>query len=188
MSDSDRGLADRAVYAATASDARVTFSRQEKQALFRALLDVVPPHRAKLRIFTPLCAAYALWRQYTETSFRPRPCLGGTSFFFVNNQGETFPCGYRGTENLGPFHQFDPASRSADTPCLACDWECFRDPSELFGPITDILAGPSGWRRLLRTDATQRRLWLTDLRYFAACDFFDGRRPPNPAKLARFAS
>lgn len=188
MSDTDRGLADRAVYAATASDARVTFSNPEKQALFKTLLDVVPRHRARLRIFTPLCAAYALWRQYADPDFHPRPCLGGASFFFINNQGDTFPCGYRGNENLGPFHQFDPDRLPSASPCLACDWECFRDPSELFGPITDLLSGPTGWWRLLHADPTQRRLWLADLRYFAACDFFDGRRPPHPGKLARFAA
>jgi hypothetical protein len=31
------------------------------------------------------------------------------------------------------------------------------------------------------------RLWLEDLRYYHSCDFFDGRKPPDYAKLSRFA-
>lgn len=188
MSDTDRGLGDRAVYAATAADARVTFTAQEKRELFRALRHVVPRQRSAIRIFTPLCAASALERSAAEPGFATRPCLGGRSFFFVNRRGDTFPCGYRGGENLGPFRRFDPDRRPADAPCRACDWECFRDPSELLGPLGDMFSGPTGWWRLLRGDARQRRLWLDDLRYFAACDFFDGRLPPRPEKLARFAN
>ena len=41
--------------------------------------------------------------------------------------------------------------------------------------------------RLLRADRRQLRLWLTDLRYFAACSRFDGRKPLEPEKLRRFA-
>jgi MoaA/NifB/PqqE/SkfB family radical SAM enzyme len=188
MSDTDRGLADRAVYAATAADARVTFSDPEKRELFRALLEVVPRHRSAIRVFTPLCAAHALWRQYAEPGYQARDCLGGKSFFFVDRHGEAFPCGYRGGDNLGPFWRLDPARLDQNSPCRACDWECFRDPSELFGPLGDLLSGPAGWWRLVKGDAAQRRLWLADLRYFAACDYFDGRLPPDPAKLGRFVA
>ena len=31
------------------------------------------------------------------------------------------------------------------------------------------------------------RLWLDDLRYYLACDMFDGRKPMRPRQLARFA-
>jgi hypothetical protein len=31
-----------------------------------------------------------------------------------------------------------------------------------------------------------RRLWMEDLRYYRACDFFDGRVPPKPERLRRF--
>ncbi|WP_321392308.1 radical SAM protein [uncultured Desulfuromusa sp.] len=56
--------ADEAVYAATAADRVVYFSRQEKLNLFQALSDCIPHHRDKLRIFTPRCSLHALLRQY----------------------------------------------------------------------------------------------------------------------------
>jgi len=183
MSDADQDNGVRAVYAATAADARVTFSRVEKQALFRALCDTVPRHRSRLRIFTPLSAAYALWRQYGDPPRPARPCLGGVSFYFVDRHGDCFPCGYRGGENLGPFWKM-PERHFAGAPhCRACDWECFRDPGELLGPLGDLAAGPAGWRDLWRADRTQRKLWLADLRYFAACGRFDGRLPPDRRRL-----
>lgn len=185
MSDADREKGARAVYAATAADARVTFSDVEKRALFRAVLDTVPRYRGRLRIFTPLCAVHALWRQYGEAPRPARPCLGGVSFFYVDKKGDCFPCGYRGSENLGPFWKLDETMFNGEPHCRACDWECFRDPSELFGPLGDLTTGPSGWRRLATGDWRQLRLWLKDLRYFAACGQFDGRRPPDRSQLAR---
>lgn len=187
MSDADQDKGVQAVYGATADDARVTFSAVEKRELYRAVLEVVPRYRSRLRIFTPLCAVYALWRQYAEPGYRPRACLGGVSFLFVDRQGKAFPCGYRGGENLGPFWELDEAAWGGEPWCLACDWECFRDPGELFGPLSDLTAGPRGWWRLGRGDRRQLGLWLTDLRYAAACGWFDGRRPPRTDRLARFA-
>ncbi|EHJ46662.1 Radical SAM domain protein [Solidesulfovibrio carbinoliphilus subsp. oakridgensis] len=193
MSDADAGNGARAVYAATASDARVTFSDAEKLALFSAVRDTVPRHRDKLRIFTPLVAIHALLAQYDKPSRarRPsrsvRPCLGGVSFFYVDRHGDAFPCGYRAGENLGPFWKLSEDRLGGEPHCLSCDWECFRDPSELLGPLGDLAAGPAGWLRLLRANREQLGLWLTDLRYFAACDQFDGRVPPNFAKLRRFS-
>jgi hypothetical protein len=31
------------------------------------------------------------------------------------------------------------------------------------------------------------KLWLEDLRYFAACDFFNGRTAPDYKKISAFA-
>lgn len=176
MSDSDREKGAQAVYAATASDARVTFSNAEKYELFRALRDTVPRHRSDLRIFTPLCAVHALVRQYAQPAKQPRPCLGGVSFFYVDRHGDCFPCGYRAGENMGPFWKLSEATLDSKPHCQACDWECFRDPSELLGPLGDLTTMPSGWLRLLTADRRQLLLWLKDLRYFAACGQFDGRR------------
>ena len=105
----------------------------------------------------------------------------------MNRFGDTFPCGYRGTENLGPFWKIAPDRLTGRPACRACDWECFRDPSELLGPFEDLVAGPAGWRRLLRADRRQLGYLLSDLRYCNACGEFDGRRPPDRAKLARWA-
>jgi len=186
MSDADREKGTRAVYAATAADARVTFTDAEKRALFQAVLDAVPRYRGRLRIFTPLSAVYALWRQYGVSPRPARPCLGGVSFFYVDRHGECFPCGYRGGEKHGPFWKLSMAQLGETPHCRACDWECFRDPSELLGPFDDCLAGPAGWLRLLQRDWRQWRLWSADMRYFAACGQFDGRKPPDWVKLARY--
>lgn len=186
MSDADQKKGARAVYAATASDARVTFSDVEKRELFRAVLDTVPRHRGQLRIFTPLCAVNALVRQYTQPPQPARPCLGGVSFFYVDRHGDCFPCGYRAGENLGPFWKLAPERLEGEPHCRACDWECFRDPSELLGPLGDLADFPSGWGRLWPGASGQLGLWLRDLRYFAACGQFDGRRAPELRKLARF--
>lgn len=186
MSDDDRSDGQAAVYAATAAESRVTFSPVEKHMLFRALLDTAPEFRGRLRIFTPLSAVYALARQYGEPPRQGRGCLGGLSFFFVDRHGDTYPCGYRGAENLGPLWELDPA-RLPDTPtCRACDWECFRDPSEVLGPVADLTGGLRGLGRLLGGDWRQLRLWLADVRYIRACHAFDGRLPPDARRLARF--
>lgn len=187
MSDADREKGAQAVYAATAADARVTFSDAEKLELFKALADVVPRQRSRLRVFTPLCAVHALIGQYSRPAVPGRPCLGGVSFFYVDRRGDCYPCGYRARENMGPFWKLSEARLGGRPHCRACDWECFRDPSELLAPLGDLAGGPVGWRRLLRADRRQLRLWFTDLRYFAACGRFDGRKPPEPEKLRRFA-
>ena len=188
MSDADQEHGATAEYAASSADARVTFTAWEKAALFRAVLDTVPLYRHKLRIFTPQSAVYALWRQYGGRPPRPaRPCLGGVSFFYVNRFGDAFPCGYRGTENLGPFQELGEKHLAGTPHCRMCDWECFRDPSELLAPFADLVAGPAGWARLLRADRRQLAYWLSDLRYYKACGDFDGRRPPDWTRLARHA-
>ncbi|OLN28065.1 Radical SAM domain heme biosynthesis protein [Desulfovibrio sp. DV] len=187
MSDADQEKGTQAVYAATAADARVTFADWEKRALFRAVLDTVPRHRGQLRIFTPRCAVSSLVRHYSGDGAGGRPCLGGVSFFYVDRFGNSFPCGYRGSENLGPFWDLGEDGLDGKAHCRACDWECFRDPSELLGPLGDLAAGPAGWLSLARGDVSQLGLWLSDVRYFAACGQFDGRRPPDGPRLARYA-
>jgi hypothetical protein len=41
--------------------------------------------------------------------------------------------------------------------------------------------------RRWRQDAGFIKLWLKDLHYYQACDFFDGRRSARPERLRRFA-
>lgn len=181
----------RAVYAAASEDAVVRFSPREKVLLFQSLLEVIPRHRSNLRVFSPLGSLRALLRQHEAAARGERgshhPCRGGLDFFFIDSRdGLTYPCGYRGAECLGRFQDLDPARLTGPARCDLCDWECFRDPSELFGPLLDLRARPlSLLGRLLREPA-QAALWIEDLRYYAACDFFDGRRPPDPVRLARW--
>jgi hypothetical protein len=146
-----------AVYGATAADAIVRFSPAEKRVLFDALAGAIGRFRHKIRIFTPLCSLQALVRQYGggEPGRKPYGCRGGTDFFYVNAaDGHLYPCGYRGGEDHGQLWDMDirriRPPEDADA-CRRCDWECFRDPSEMLGPLIDGFSHPFSFAlRLLR--------------------------------------
>lgn len=185
--ESDSSL--RAVYGASASDRVIRFTDVEKAVLYKALFDVIPEFRSRIRIFSPRVSLYSLMRQYTGTEApAPYPCLGGVDFFYMDaKDGDTYPCGYRGGENMGRFWRLDRQKRrAAETRCTACDWECFRDPSELLGPVYEGLMRPAGLLGRLRNDPRFFWLWMSDVRYYRACGFFDGRKPPRMKQLARF--
>jgi hypothetical protein len=74
-----------------------------------------------------------------------------------------------------------------DTDCRRCDWECFRDPSELFGPFLEGRKNPIRLLKQLRKDKIFFQYWKSDFRYYKACDFFNGRRPPQLNKMEKFA-
>ena len=177
-----------AAYAAT-SDARlVQFLNDEKPLLFKALFDTIPLYRSKLRIFSPRSSLYSLTRQYTSGEKYCYPCGGGTDFFFVDaREGAAYPCGYRGDERLGKYWELDIKGLKSAAPCRRCDWECFRDPSELMGPLASIFSGPLDTIRKFFDDKTFTKLWMQDISYFRACNFFDAGRPPDYRKLARFS-
>ena len=177
---------DDAVYQATSSDPFIRFSREEKKAMLEALFAVVPRFRPYIRLFTPLSSLDALIRQADGNAAQTYPCRGGLDFFFVDaTAGHAYPCGYRSGEDLGPFWELTdlPAGKAT---CRRCDWECFRDPSELLGPFGMALSNPLEVLRTFSSRPELTRLWLSDLRYYLACDFFDGTRPMRPGKLAGF--
>jgi MoaA/NifB/PqqE/SkfB family radical SAM enzyme len=177
----------KAVYGATSVDAVVKFNPAEKSLLFKALLETIPEFRSSMRIFSPRCSLYALYQQYNNHSQPPYPCRGGMDFFFIDSKdGNTYPCGYRGHENFGKFWDLDLEQLDRNDACYLCDWECFRDPSELFGPILQGLSRPLQLLKKLKRDRSFFRLWLDDLRYYRACDLFDGRRPPDYRRLQHF--
>jgi MoaA/NifB/PqqE/SkfB family radical SAM enzyme len=183
----DAGLS--AVYGATSPERLVAFSGSEKAIIYRALLAVIPRHRSHLRIFTPLSSVYALWRQHGQSplSCPSSACRGGRDFFFVGAMdGDTYPCGYRGGENLGKFWRLDTRRRRAVEDCRRCDWECFRDPSELCAPLLTAMRKP--WRLIgsLLQNRAHYRHWLRDIRYYKACNFFDGRVAADLQRLAPF--
>ncbi|MBR9986665.1 MAG: hypothetical protein KFF68_12210, partial [Desulfosarcina sp.] len=74
----------------------------------------------------------------------------------------------------------------ADT-CRQCDWGCFRDPSEMFGPLLYLFANPLGLIRRMASRPGSLATWAGDLSYYRACGFFNGRRPPDFQKLNRFS-
>lgn len=175
------------VYGAASSDYTVTFTRKEKGLLLSALSDVLDEVRPRIRVFTPASALHALVDQLTRGVEPEHPCRGGADYFFVDaRDGDTYPCGYRGAENLGRFHDLDLSRTPLQADCTRCTWECFRDGSHLFGSITSALTSPGefAWQNLM--GRTRPRELVRDVAYALSCDLFDGRRPPDFARLARF--
>ena len=185
-SDENSGLSP--VYAATSPEEIVRFNRREKAGLFHALLRTIPEFRDRLRIFSPRTSLRTLYRGYQGIDHEAYPCRGGLDAFFVDSRdGNTYPCGYRGNENLGPFWDLDTRRLNGKAGCTRCDWECFRDPSELFGPLLQAGRAPLKLLGRIRRDPGYASLWREDLAYYRACDLFDGRRPPDYQRLARFS-
>ncbi|MDR1948565.1 MAG: radical SAM protein [Spirochaetaceae bacterium] len=180
MSYIQDGLADgdAAPYGAISGDAVVDFSPAELRLVFRALLEVIPLFRDRIRIFTPLSVLYALSVKNTGLLF---PCLGGCSYFYIDSRdGHVYPCGYRGGDDLGE----DLAAainqgRKVKPFCLKCHWECFRDPSQLFGVARYMIRHPLRCFVKKEIDPAMLKLWFADIGYYIRCDFFNGRRAPQ---------
>lgn len=177
------------VYAATATDLVINFSRNEKALLFQALSETIPKYRSRIRIFTPRTSLLALTRQALRREPKSHPCRGGIDFFFMDARtGHTYPCGYRGNTDMGKFEDLKFRNLlKVGSDCRECDWECFRDPSELMGPAFTLRKHPVQAIKRLAADRTYSRLWLEDLRYYRACGFFDGRKAPESKKLRQYA-
>jgi hypothetical protein len=176
MSSVQAGLAEGpAVYGAVSDDPAVDFSPAELRLLFRALMEVIPRFRIRIRIFSPLSVLYALSREEDSLLF---PCLGGRAYFFVDcKDGHLYPCGYRGDEDLGD----DLAAalrrgRKLKPFCLKCHWECFRDPSQLFGLARYMIRHPVLCFVKKQIDPRMLRLWFADMAYYIRHGFFNGRR------------
>jgi len=146
-------------------------------------MESVLEFRSGIRIFSPLTSLYTLRRYYEGTLPPGHPafgCRGGIDFFFIDaKNGDTYPCGYRGDDNLGKYWRLDLGNVDRQADCRRCDWECFRDPSEQFAPLMQTFSAPVSLFRRFFHDREYLRLWLADLRYYQACDFFDGRKPPR---------
>ncbi len=184
--DRDAGLDP--VYAATSLENIVSYNRREKAALFKALFLTIPEFRQRIRIFSPRTSLRALIKSYNGGNEDAYPCRGGLDAFFVDSRGgDTYPCGYRGNENMGKFWSLKLRSGNGKEGCRLCDWECFRDPSELFGPLLQARSSPVGLLKKLMSDPEYLAVWREDLSYYRACNLFDGRRPPDYGKLAGFA-
>ena len=169
----------RAVYPASSKEDIISFTSDEKILLFEALMDTIPRYRKKIRIFSPLSSLYALVKQYKgRKDFYP--CLGGTSFFFIDSKdGNTYPCGYRGKESLGRYRNLNMDSVEKKPFCSQCDWECFRDPSQLLGPFMDIFTHPVKLVKEFHKDPYMVKYLYSDLQYYQRCGYFNGRKPPR---------
>jgi len=175
------------VYAATSPSDIVRFNTTEKKLLFTALLKTILEFRSKIRIFTPLSSLYALIMQLMDKPTAAYPCRGGIDFFFIDSRdGNTYPCGYRGNENFGKYWAIDWDKVHSNGDCFMCEWECFRDPSEFFGPVLQGVSNPLALIKKVKNDPQYFRLWLNDLKYYRACRLFDGRIEPDYNKLSKF--
>jgi MoaA/NifB/PqqE/SkfB family radical SAM enzyme len=180
-----------AVYRASSADDVVHFRREEKVVLFAAMSEAVARYRHRIRIFSPRNMLYSLVRQYETGEAHGYACRGGIDFFFMSAlDGDTYPCGFRADESLGKFWELEEDKIDREGQCTRCDWECFRDPSNLAGPFLEFSSGLGGPFRALnrmRGDRDWARLWREDLRYQRVCDYCDGRVAPDYTRLARFA-
>lgn len=181
----DNGL--NAVYAASSAEDIISFTPREKTAVYRALFDTIPRHRSRIRIFSPRSSLHAMVRQHNGETGAGYPCLGGVDYFFISaGDGRTYPCGYRGDEDLGDFRTINMKKIPCVPDCRGCDWECFRDPSVLLGPLLELRRSPFTLARRLISDRAFLKIWSEDLAYYRACDYFSGRTKPDFARLRRF--
>lgn len=167
-----------AIYGANSPKSITSFTAEEKVVLFQALMDVIPDFRDKIRIFTPRVSLYALIKHYSGQKEMSYPCRGGIDYFFVPaDGGDTFPCGFRGADNLGKFYDLDVKALPNQAFCKKCDWECFRDPSELIGYLREGYIDKSFLKDLEKNDRPEeyKKLWKEDIAYYIKCGFFDGR-------------
>jgi MoaA/NifB/PqqE/SkfB family radical SAM enzyme len=178
----------KSVYAADSTANMINFSAEEKGLMFKALFDAIPAFRHRIRIFSPRMSLYALWKAYADNDNNFYGCRGGIDFFFIDaKENNTYPCGYRGNEDLGKFWDLElngPAPTNAQ--CRKCDWECFRDPSQLFGPLLHIIKSPLGYVKRVLKNPTTFKLWIEDLFYYKVCEFFDGRKPPDYSQMQKY--
>jgi len=177
------------VYGASSDDLVIRFTPREKGHIFQALFETIPVFRDRLRIFSPRCSLYSLIKRYQKNKLPLYPCRGGHEFFFVESeQGRIHPCGYLPEVFAGLPDLRRRLSSSAKGPdCHLCEWECFRDPSEMMGPLAELCTRPLSLVGRLFRDPGFFRILVEDLRYYRACDFFNCRLPPNLAAMRRFA-
>lgn len=177
------------VYGASSGDRVISFTPEEKGWLFQALFDTIPIFRGRMRIFSPRCSLYSLIRKFRDNSTPFYPCRGGHEFFFVeSNLAQIHPCGYLQQVFTELPDLRSKAPHGAKHPdCQLCEWECFRDPSEMMGPFAEIFTHPLRLADKMIRDPAFFRILLEDLRYYRSCGFFNCRQPPDFPAMARFA-
>jgi len=183
--DSSLTGTNRAVYGAISNDAIVSFSPAEKALIFRALYETIPRFRGTLRIFSPRCSLYGLMNKFEHDGQALFKCRGGTDFYFAEGRnGLIHPCGYIDEPRE---HLPDLTKRlNCIAGCEKCEWECFRDPSDLLGPFAELFSQPIKLIRKITRDPIFFRLLREDLRYAHACGYFNGRAAPMPQKIQHF--
>lgn len=173
------------LYGAASGDDLISFSEREKALIFQALFEIIPKFRGQIRIFTPRCTLHGLIKKYSAAQQMLFPCRGGHDFFFVScENGTVSPCGYR-NEPLGTLPNLKKHALPTSN-CDLCEWECFRDPSDVLAPFAMVFTTPVQLLRKMIKDPRFFQILLTDLNYYRACGFFNGRRAPRRQALKRF--
>jgi hypothetical protein len=57
----------------------------------------------------------------------------------------------------------------------------------MIGPLLSLFTSPHRFYSTIVRDEQLRKLWIEDLKYFRACDFFDCSKPPDFGKLSAFS-
>lgn len=172
-------------YGAISSDSVINFSREEKSIIFQALFETIPQFRGTLRIFSPRCSLYGLIKKYAEDQPFLFPCRGGSDFFFAEcEKGMIHPCGY--IDDPKDELPFLGKRFGKIVDCEKCEWECFRDPSDVLGPFADFFSQPFKLMAKIAREPQFFRLLKEDLGYYRACGFFNGRLAPQTQAMLRF--
>lgn len=183
--ENQRSSVEKALYGAVSSDRIISFSPAEKKLIFRALFETIPRYRGTLRIFSPRCSLHSLIAKFSRGQQAHFSCRGGSDFFFVDcEKGLVYPCGYR-DEPQNNLPNLATRYKGRDN-CERCEWECFRDPSDLLGPFAEFFSRPHRLLATLIKDPKFFRLLAEDLSYYRACDYFNGRLAPRLAAMKKF--
>lgn len=177
------------VYGASSADQVISFTPEEKGLIFQALFDTIPLFRGKMRIFSPCSSLYSLVRKFRDNTAPLYPCRGGQDFFFVESTGaHIHPCGYLPTifPEL-PDLRGRQQRNGTEGDCHLCEWECFRDPSEMLGPFAEFFTHPLRLAGKMIRDPAFFRILMEDIRYYRSCGFFNCRQPPDLPAMGRFA-
>jgi uncharacterized Fe-S cluster-containing radical SAM superfamily protein len=159
------------VYSAASADSIVSFSKNEKISLFKALYRAIEKNRNKISIFNPLSSVFQILNHY-EKDIKPFSCRGGESFFFTDAlSGKTYPCGFRNDEISSSCF-----SEAENSDCIRCDWECFRDPSTLMAPVAEIFSSPGRAYNDMRKNKQFYSIWKSDIKYYFKCGFFNSNK------------
>jgi len=160
-----------AVYKAESKSDLVSYSNEELVIVFKALKEVIKEYRKKIRIFTPISSLQILIDQYSGEDIGDFCCLGGKDYFFVNNKGNLYPCGFKSGMKYDNLNVLKGKNKNLN--CTDCDWECFRDPSTLSAPIYSLRKRPVTLITNLFKKSSFYRLWIEDLLYYKKCNFFN---------------
>lgn len=161
------------------------YTSAEKELVLKALFHTIPEFKHRIRIFSSRSSLFSLIGQQFWEDHVSYPSRESTDYFFNDaRHGNTYPCGYRKSENLGEFRGLGQAQIDLQPSYRKCDGECFQCPAEMIGPLISLFTSPRLFNSMILKDEKFRKLWIEDFKYFRDCDFFDCSKAPDFGKLA----